>query len=126
MQNPTPLPPIQPNHRSGLSKTVWVVIALILVCALLPHVIFPLLGIAFVLTAAALGIAVVSIALLAIALILFLIFPGSLIFVVGMFALVWVVLAIVLFPVLFPIIMPIFIILLFIGYLKRRNKNLNK
>jgi hypothetical protein len=122
MQDKPQAPP--PPHQP-VSKTAWIVVVLIALCAILPYIFFPLFGIAFVVTTAALVIAAVTVAIFTIGLILLFIFPGPFILLIGIIALIWVILSIFLFPILFPIIMPVFIILMFIAYLRGRNKHLH-
>lgn len=115
--NPQNPPPHQP-----VGKTAWLVVILIALCAILPYIFFPIFGIAFVVTTAALIIAAVTIAIFAIALILLFVFPGPFILLIGIIALIWVIFSIFLFPILFPIIMPVFLILVFMAYHKGKNK----
>lgn len=90
------------------------------------HLIFPILGGVIAITATAWIFIVGSIAAFCIAILLLFIFTGVGIFVLGIFALIWTVIAVVLFPFLFPILIPLFIIFLFISLLRRKQTTSEK
>lgn len=120
MQHQTPLPPTP--KKSSLGAALLIAIALILISVVGFYFAVPLLGISLVLGTTAWMVILATILVFSIALLLFFIFPGLLIFIVSLFAFIWVLLAIILFPILFPIIMPIFIILLFIAYFRKKQR----
>ncbi len=107
---------------SSFKKILLFAIALILICAISFFLIFPLLGIAFVMSSTAWGIIIGTIILFSLCVLLFFIIPGILIVLISMLAFIWVVISIALFPFLFPLIIPVFIILLFIAYAHRKRK----
>lgn len=104
------------------NKVLLLAIILILLCVVGFHLLLPLLGIAIIMSGAAWGIIVATVTIFTIVALLFFILPGILIALLSLFALGWVILAIVLFPFLFPLVLPVFIILLFIAYISRRNR----
>ena len=120
--NPNPNRP-RPAKNSAIRKALCIAIILILLSALGSYLLFPLLGIAIVLSAGAWGLIIVTAAIFTIAALLFFIIPGILIFLISSFAFVWVIFALVLFPILFPIIMPVFILLLFLAYITRQKNS---
>ena len=84
------------------------------------HLIFPILGGVIAITAIAWLVIVGSIVAFCIAIMFLFVLTGTGIFVLGIFALIWMVVAVVLFPVLFPLLIPLFIMFLFISLLRRR------
>lgn len=84
------------------------------------HLIFPILGGVIAITATAWLVIVASIVAFCIAILLLFILTGAGIFILAIFALIWIIVAVVLFPILFPILVPLFILFLFISYLRRR------
>jgi hypothetical protein len=106
------------------SVAPWI-IAIIIILALVIgwHFIFPLLGLTIALTGAVWGVIVGTITVLCIAIILFFIFTGVGIFILGLLAFIWGLVAIILFPIIFPIVIPLLIILLFISFLMRRRRD---
>lgn len=91
------------------------------------HFFFPLLvGGVIAITAATWGILVASVVIFCTAILLVFIFAGAGAFILGIFAFVWLVLAVILFPIIFPIVFPLFVLLLIISYFVRRRKRLEK
>jgi len=99
-------------------------ILLILILVVGWHLILPILGLTIAFTATVWGVVVATIVILSIAIILFFIFTGIGMLILGLIAFVWAIVAIGLFPFLFPLIAPIIILLILIAYLfgKRKNK----
>lgn len=91
------------------------------------HLFFPLLvGGIVAITAAAWGILVASVVIFCVAILLVFIFTGIGAFILGIFAFIWMVLAIIFFPILFPILFPLFILFLVVSYFLRRKKRMEK
>lgn len=105
-----------------ISLFVALLVIVVLAFVLGWHLFIPIIGgiVAFTVTAWAWLVATVI--ALCVAIMLAFIFTGTGIFVLGILAFIWTVLAIIFFPVLFPIIAPIFLIFLFISYMRRRSR----
>ena len=112
--------PSSPQKTSSFLRALIIAIALILITVLGFNLLMPVLGIALVISFAAWSAIIATIMFFCIAALLFFIVPSVLIVLISLVALFWVVVAIIFFPILFPIVIPIFIILLFIGYARRR------
>jgi len=84
------------------------------------HLFFPFLGALIVFTAGAWAALIVSVVILCVAILLAFVFAGAGIFIFGIIAFIWVILAITLFPIIFPVVAPLFIIFLFISYFCRK------
>jgi hypothetical protein len=80
------------------------------------HLFFPFLGAVIAFTAGAWATLIASVIILCVAILLAFVFAGAGIFIFGIMAFVWVIIAIALFPIIFPIVAPLFIIFLFISY----------
>lgn len=101
----------------ALVAAIFIILALIIGW----HLLFPLLGLSLAaLTTSAWSFVIATIGVLSIAILLLVLFTGMGVFILGLFAFVWALLAILLFPILFPIIAPLMVILLFIRFLARR------
>jgi hypothetical protein len=86
-----------------------------------------ILGGAIAITATIWGFLVASVVLLSICILLLFILTGIGVFVVGISAFVWTLIALILFPVLFPVIAPIFIIFVFLFLcLKKRPQKIKQ
>lgn len=111
---------IQPPRRSA-SPWIWAIV-IILVLVIGWHFLLPLLGLSIALTAGVWSVIVGTVTALCIAILLFFVFTGVGIFILGLLAFIWGIVAIILFPIIFPIVVPLLIILLFISFLKRRRQ----
>lgn len=100
-------------------------IAIILMLVSGWHMLFPVLPVALTMTATIWGVVVATITLLCITIVLFLVFTGLGVVLLGCFAFTWAMLAIGFFPVIFPLLAPLLVILLFI-VVWRRQKNRHK
>lgn len=118
-KNLNQIPP-PPKRASSFSRALLIAIALILIAVLGFHLLMPILGITLAVSMAAWGAIIATIVFFCIAALLFFIVPAVLIIALSLLALFWVVVAVILFPILFPVIVPVFIILLFIGYARRK------
>ena len=110
----------EPNNRSNVRRALVIALLAIVVLIIGWHIIFPLLGIAVVMTGSVWGIVVASIALLCMGVLLLFVLPGMLILLVAAIAFIWVVIAIILAPFAFPLLVPLLVILWFVAYLRRR------
>lgn len=105
------------------SKSPWIIAIIVILLLVIGWRLFlPLLGVGIALTAGVLGIVVGTIAALCVAILLFFIFSGAGVFVLGALAFVWALVAIILFPIIFPIVVPIMIILLLVSLFRRKNR----
>ena len=111
---------LKPKRSMG---PIAIAILLILILVIGWHLILPLLGLTIAFTATVWGIFVATVVILCIAIILFFILTGVGVFILGLIAFVWAIIAIGLFPFLFPIIAPIVIIMLLIAYMIGRRRN---
>jgi hypothetical protein len=85
------------------------------------HLFVFVLGSAIAITATIWGFLIASVVVLSICILLLFILTGMGVFIMGIAAFVWTLIAIILFPVLFPVIAPIFIIFLFLFFYRKRN-----
>ncbi|OGO90732.1 MAG: hypothetical protein A3F41_05690 [Coxiella sp. RIFCSPHIGHO2_12_FULL_44_14] len=117
--NETPQPQMPPQRRV---TATGVVIAILLMAVLLLgwHLLFPVLGLTLVVGAGAWGIVVGTIAVLCTTILLFFIFTGIGILIVGLLVVIWALLAIVFFPILFPLLIPLLVILLIVAWVRNR------
>src|SRR3989338_7201452 len=74
-------------------------------------------------TATVWAIVIASIAMFCVGILLLFILTGLGVFMIGLIGFIWTILAIILFPIVFPILVPLFIILLFISFIRDRQKN---
>ena len=111
-----------PSDKSDSSLKKPLLIALIVMVLLLAawHVVLPLLGVVAVMSAAAWGVMMGSIVLVAVAVLLFFVFSGFWIFVIGGLAIVWLILAVSIFPFIFPMLIPLLILLVFVAFVRRK------
>ena len=113
-------PTVQKDKRS-ISKTIVLTVLAVLVISLLVwHLLLPLLGVSIVITGGVWAVAVGTIALICTVSLLFFVFTGIGILLLGIGVLIWTVLAIVLFPFLFPILLPAVLLMFVIGYVLRK------
>lgn len=109
------------KKQNSIQKLIISAVIVMLISVLAFSVLVPLLGITLVMTGAAWGFMISTVVLFSIAGMVFFVVPGLLIFLISLFALVWLILVIVLFPLLFPIILPVFIVVLFIALIRRKS-----
>ena len=109
------------EYRPKRSRFPFVLaIVLIIVFIVGWHLLVPLLGITLAIGAGAWGFVVAAIGIISIAIVLFFIFSGIFVFLIGLIAAAWTILVIVLFPVLFPILAPLLVIVFLVGFFSRR------
>ena len=109
-------------HRARLSTVILVTLALLLLLIVLWYLVLPALGISIIVTGNTWNVVVGTIFALAVIGLLFFIITGVWIFILGLLALMWVVFAITIFPFLFPLFIPVLVVVLFIGYMRRRQQ----
>jgi hypothetical protein len=95
-------------------------IILILLFAIGGHFLLGMLGITLVLTAGLWAAIIASIVIFCVAIVMFFVFTGIGMLIVGGFSLIWVVLAIALFPVLLPVLLPLLVVLAFVGIVRKK------
>ncbi len=112
------------DQNDGLSVKGALLTAVILILVLVIgwHLLFPMLGIAVVVTATAWALIVATVTLFSLSILLFFIIPGMLVFVLCVIGFVWLLISLVLFPFLFPFLIPLFVIMLFVAFVRRRKK----
>lgn len=108
------------EKKSSLRKGLFIALAIMIVLLVGWYLVFPALGIAVAMTAAAWGIIVATVIVLAVGILTFYIFAGVGIIVVSILGVLWFIAALVLFPFLFPFLLPLLIILLFIAFARRK------
>lgn len=108
------------EKKSGFLKALIIALVVMIVLILGWNLIFPILGIAVAVTAAAWGVLLATIIFLAIGALLFYFLSGMGIFIICGLGFAWVVAALVFFPFFFPIFIPLIILLFFIGYVRRK------
>lgn len=101
-------------------KAIATVLIALLAIFFFWHFFVFILGSAIAITATIWGFLVASVVVLSICILLLFILTGVGVFIVGISAFVWTLIALVLFPVLFPVIAPIFIIFLFLFFCLRK------
>jgi len=101
---------------------IW---AIILVLALVIgwHLAVAILGGIIVIAAAPWLFMITSIVAFSIGILLLFLFSGVGILILLGLGLIWFLLAVILFPIMFPILIPLFIIMLFISYMRRKQKS---
>ena len=92
------------TNQNGLLKSLFIAIAIMLLLVVGWHILLGILGITFAITASAWGVIVGTIVAISVAILLFFVFSGIGIFVVGLLAFIWAIVAIVLFPIFFSIV----------------------
>lgn len=114
--------PVKENKNDVIKMIVLTALLFILISIIAWHFILPLLGMAVAISASLWSIAVATVILICIATLLFFIFSGIGIFILGLFVFGWTILAIVFFPLLFPILVPILLLMLVVGLIARNKK----
>lgn len=113
-------PTVKKNKSHPLKTTILITLLAMLILVVAGHIILPLFGITIAITAGVWSVAIATVVLLCVATLLFFVFTGIGIFVLGIFAFVWTIGAIVLFPLLFPILVPVLLLMLMIGLIARK------
>lgn len=111
--------PVKKNNRINIAILSTLLIMLALIVAW--HLMLPLLGITIAVTGAIWGVAVATIVLLCVATLLFFIFTGLGVFVLGFFVFAWTLAAMILFPLLFPLLLPVLLVMILIGIISRNS-----
>lgn len=111
---------VKKNNSNPLKTAILITLIVMLVLVVAGHIILPLFGITIAITAGVWSVAVGTVVLLCISTLLFFIFSGIGIFILGIFAFAWTIGAIVLFPLLFPILIPVLLLMLMIGLIARK------
>jgi hypothetical protein len=112
-------PSVKKNNSLKIAILISLLAMLILIVAW--HLALPLLGISIAVTGAIWGVAIATVVLLCIATLLFFIFTGFGIFIIGFFVFAWTLGAIILFPLLFPLLLPILLVMIFIAMMSRES-----
>lgn len=112
--------PNEKQDKSIVKKALIISLVAMLVLILAWHIIFPFIGVAVAIGAAAWALIIVTIVVMCVAILLFFILSGIGIVVISIIAAAWVLMSIILFPFLFPLFVPILILLLCIAFLCRR------
>ncbi|OGT48462.1 MAG: hypothetical protein A3E82_03960 [Gammaproteobacteria bacterium RIFCSPHIGHO2_12_FULL_38_11] len=110
----------QMGEKSAFKKTVLIILGVMLALLVAWHFVFPLLNISMNVTADILGVAVGSIVIICVATLLFFIFTGIGIFILGVGVFIWTILTIALFPLLFPILIPVLLLMLMVGLIAKK------
>ncbi len=113
---------VKKNKKMGPQKIILFTLLLMLILVFAWHLLLPILGISMAITASVWGVAIATIVLICIATLLFFIFTGIGIFILGVFVFVWTMLAIFLFPLLFPLLIPILLLMLVVGIVSRNKR----
>lgn len=111
--------PVKKNNQLNIAILSTLLIMLVLVIAW--HLMLPILGVSIAITSAIWGVAIATIVLLCIATLLFFIFTGLGVFILGFFVFAWTLAAIILFPLLFPLLLPVLLVMILIGVISRNN-----
>ena len=117
--------PFDPNtsrtneKKSTLKKALLIAFIVMLVLLVGWYLFLPVLGVATVMTAAALGTVVATVILVAVAVLLFYILSGIGIVILAVLASIWIIFSITLFPFVFPLLIPLLIILIFVAFIRR-------
>lgn len=104
-----------------MAMAIWAII-LLLVLVIGWHLAVAILGGIIVITAAPWLLIIASIVAFSIGILLLFFFTGIGIFILLGLGFIWLLLAIILFPIMFPILIPLFIIMLFVSFIRRRQK----
>lgn len=110
------------TKKTTLKKIILFSLAAMILVLILWHVLLPLLGITIAITTGIWGVAIITTVLICISTLLFFIFTGVGIFILGAFVFAWAVLAIILFPLLFPIVLPVLLLMFVVGFISKRNR----
>lgn len=108
------------TKNATLKKIILVSLALMIITLIVWHIVMPLLGITIAITTGIWGVAILTTVLICVSTLLFFIFTGVGIFILGAFVFAWTVLAIILFPLLFPIVLPVLLLMLVVGFISKR------
>ena len=111
---------VKKNKTHALRTTILITLLVMLILVVAGHIILPMLGITIAITAGIWSVAIATVVLLCVSSLLFFIFTGIGIFILGIFAFAWTIAAIVLFPLLFPILIPVLLLMLMIGLIARK------
>lgn len=113
--------PVKKN-KSGKTKMIILTTLLVMIGLIVAwHIIFPLLGMSIAITADMLAIAVAAIVMICVTSLLFFVFTGIGIIILGVFVFMFALLSAILFPLLFPIIVPMLLVMLVIWLLVRKH-----
>ncbi|MCX7121437.1 MAG: hypothetical protein NTZ67_06655 [Gammaproteobacteria bacterium] len=110
----------QANEKSTFKRIVLITLGVMLGLLIAWHFIFPLLNISVDITADILGVAVGSVVIICVATLLFFIFTGIGVFILGLGVFIWTMLMIALFPLLFPILIPLLLLMFVIGLIAKK------
>lgn len=113
---------VKKNKKLGAKKVILFTLLLMLVLVAAWHLLLPLMGISMAITASVWGIAIATVVMLCIATLLFFVFTGIGIFILGIFVFVWTILAIALFPLLFPVLIPVLLLMLVVAIISRNKR----
>jgi len=105
---------------SSLKKPLLIALIAMVVLLVAWHLVFPIIGVAIVISAAAWVVIMATIVFVAIAVLLFYIFTGIGILILCGLSAFWIILAIALFPFIFPLLIPLLILLIFMAFVRRR------
>lgn len=111
------------GHIRRSKSPIFFALLILLAAILIWHILFPLIGVSIGLTAAAWGFVVATVVILCSAILFFFLLHGLGVIILTIICAIWTIIAISLFPILFPILIPVLIILLFVGYMRRRDAN---
>ena len=114
---------IKKNKKFTSKKIILFTLLLMLILVAAWHVLLPLLDISIAITASVWGIAIATIVLICIATLLFFVFTGIGVLILGGFVFVWTILAIILFPLLFPALIPILLLMLVVAIISKKKKS---
>ena len=114
---------VKKNKKSALKMVVLITLFVMLALLVIWHLLFPLLGISAVITTGILGMAMATILIICIATLLFFVFTGIGIFILGIGVFIWTALAILMFPLLFPIVIPVLLLMFVTGIIARRKQS---
>ena len=105
---------------SSLKKPLLIALITMLVLLTAWHLVFPIIGAAIVITAAAWAVIMMTIVFVAVAVLLFYIFSALGILILCAVSSIWIILAIAIFPFIFPLLIPLLILLIFMAFIRRR------
>ena len=110
------------NQHSTLKIVVLTTLITMLVLVLGFHILLPLLGISVIISANMWGVAITTVVIMCIASLLFFVFTGVAMILIGVCAGLFVILAVTIFPLLFPLLAPLLLLMIAIAFLIRRKK----
>lgn len=114
---------ISPDRHDTTKKVVLITLLAMLLLVLGFHILLPLLGITIAISANLWGIAISAIIIMCVMTLLLFALTGIAVFIIGLLATFFVILAIALFPLLFPILVPLLLMVLAIAHIIRRKKH---